>query len=186
MEQEIDLKAWIKLSRHGRDIWSATGAKYVCLYLIAIVAANLIISRYGPAASIVTAFFCIGLDLTARDHLHEAWHKRGLVWKMTALIGAGSVISWMLNADAGRIALASFAAFALAGIADTLAYSALFARVRLIKINGSNIAGALVDSIAFPTLAFGAFMPWIVIGQLAAKVAGGFIWSLILIRSQKS
>lgn len=149
---------------------------------MAIIAANLIITRYGPSMSIITAFACIGLDLTARDKLHEAWHRRGLVWKMAGLIGVGSLLSWVLNKDAGQIALASFAAFTMAAVADTLAYSALFKRVHLVKINGSNIAGALVDSITFPTLAFGVFMPWIVLGQFTAKVGGGFVWSLILTR----
>lgn len=132
--------------------------------------------------SIITAFLCIGLDLTARDHLHEAWHRRGLVWKMGALIGVGSLLSYLINRNTGQIAVASFIAFALAAIADTLAYSALFKRVRLVKINGSNMVGALVDSITFPTLAFGVFMPWIILGQFVAKVGGGFIWSLILTR----
>jgi len=38
----------------------------------------------------------------------------------------------------------------------------------------------LVDSLLFPTLAFGAVMPAIIAGQFFAKVAGGFFWSLIL------
>lgn len=39
---------------------------------------------------------------------------------------------------------------------------------------------ALVDSLVFPTVAFGAFLPVIVIGQFAAKVAGGALWSVII------
>ena len=45
---------------------------------------------------------------------------------------------------------------------------------------GSNVFGALVDSLVFPTIAFGGFLPWITLGQFAAKVAGGFLWSLVL------
>jgi hypothetical protein len=52
----------------------------------------------------------------------------------------------------------------------------------LIRANGSNVAGSAVDSIVFPTLAFGAFMPEIVLGQFVAKFVGGFLWSLVLQR----
>jgi uncharacterized PurR-regulated membrane protein YhhQ (DUF165 family) len=154
----------------------------VILYLAAIVLANLTVAWFGPKVIIINAFLFIGLDLTSRDHLHEAWHNRGLVWKMTLLIAAGSAITWMLNRDAGQIALASFVAFSLAAIADTVSYHLLRDRVYLVKINGSNAVSALVDSIVFPTLAFGVFMPWIILGQFAAKLGGGFVWSLVLKR----
>ena len=42
----------------------------VGLYLVAIIAANLLVAKFGPAISIVNAFLFIGLDLTARDKLH--------------------------------------------------------------------------------------------------------------------
>jgi len=155
---------------------------YVALYLVAIVLANLTVAWFGPRMVIINAFLFIGLDLTARDYLHEAWHGRGLLWKMTLLIGAGSVISYALNKDAAQIAIASFVAFACAAIADTIIYHLLKKRIYMVKINGSNVAGALVDSLIFPTLAFGVFMPLIILGQFAAKVGGGFVWSLILRR----
>ena len=49
-------------------------------------------------------------------------------------------------------------------------------------MNGSNIVGAAADSLIFPTLAFGAFLPWVVLGQFVAKVAGGALWALVLAR----
>jgi len=157
---------------------------YVGLYLIAIVCANLIIAQYGPAMAIPVAFLFIGLDLTARDHLHEAWHRRGLVWKMALLIGSGSALSWFLNRNAGQIALASFVAFACAGLADGLMYHWLFSKGKgkLFKINGSNLVSAGVDSLVFPALAFGFPLLWpIMLGQFAAKTLGGAAWSLILV-----
>ncbi len=153
---------------------------YIFLYLSAIVAANLIITIYGPAATIITAFVFIGLDLTTRDHLHEAWHRKGLVWKMLLLIGSGSIISFLLNRDAGQIAIASFIAFAAAGAIDTIAYHFLHDKARWIKVNGSNIFGSATDSIIFPSLAFGVFMPWIILGQFASKVFGGMFWFFII------
>jgi uncharacterized PurR-regulated membrane protein YhhQ (DUF165 family) len=155
----------------------------VALYLAAIVAANLIVARFGPSATVIVAFLLIGLDITARDRLHEAWRGRNLWIKMAALIAGGSVLSWLLNRDAGPIALASFAAFAASGAADALTYHALRERAWMVKVNGSNMVSAALDSLIFPTLAFGTLLPWIVLGQFAAKVAGGAVWALILKKS---
>lgn len=155
----------------------------IALYLIAIVIANLSVAQFGPSVAIVNAFLFIGLDLTTRDYLHDRWQGRGLWLKMLALIAAGSLLSYALNVNAGPIALASFVAFAGAGAADTLMYWLLGDRAKLVKVNGSNVVSAAVDSLIFPILAFGfPILWWIVLGQFAAKVAGGFIWSLVLSR----
>lgn len=155
----------------------------IALYLIAIVIANLSVTQFGPSVTILNAFLFIGLDLTTRDYLHDRWQGRGLWLKMLALIAAGSLLSYALNVNAGPIALASFVAFAGAGAADTLMYWLLGDRAKLVKINGSNVVSAAVDSLIFPILAFGfPILWWVVFGQFAAKVAGGFIWSLVLSR----
>lgn len=154
----------------------------VLLYLVAIVAANLSVAYFGPASTIVNAFLFIGLDITTRDMLHERWENRHLWWKMALLIGAGSAISWVLNRNAGPIAVASLAAFAASGLADTLMYHFLRRYAKFFKVNGSNVVSAAVDSVVFPTVAFGAFIPWIAAGQFVAKVAGGLLWSLLLNR----
>ncbi len=153
---------------------------YIALYLTAIVAANLTVAVFGPSMTIVNAFLFIGLDLTSRDKLHDAWHGRGLWWKMVLLIAVGSALSWVLNRDAGQIALASFVAFALAGVADALTYQLLHKREYLVRVNGSNVISAAVDSLVFPTLAFGALLPAIALGQFFAKIAGGALWSFVL------
>lgn len=153
----------------------------VGLYLAAIVVANLTVAAFGPSVAVINAFMLISLDLTARDRLHELWHGRQLWLKMALLIAAGSVLSWLLNRAAGRIALASFAAFAVSETADALVYSRLEHRAWSVKVNGSNLASAALDSLIFPALAFGMFLPWIVIGQFAAKVGGGAIWSVLLL-----
>ena len=171
--------------RHGRGIWPnlhLSQYSYVGLYLAAIVAANLMVVRFGPGVTIVNAFLFIGLDLTARDGLHDTWKGDHLWPKMAALIAAGSILSWLLNRDAGQIAIASFVAFGAAGVVDAIVYHALGRYPRWLRINGSNVPSAAVDSLIFPTLAFGGFLPLITLGQFTAKVAGGFVWSLILHR----
>ncbi|WP_425801414.1 VUT family protein [Desulfitobacterium sp. Sab5] len=154
----------------------------IFLYLAANVLANLSVAYFGPVSTLVNAFFFIAFDLVSRDTLHERWHHRHLKLKMLLLIGAGAVISYWLNRGTARIAMASFAAFLLTGFTDTLVYHLLRKNSKIFKVNGSNIVSGAVDSIVFPTLAFGSFLPWVIIGQFSAKVLGGFIWSLILFR----
>ena len=151
----------------------------VAMYLAAIVAANLSVATFGPSVTIVNAFLLIGFDLTARDRLHEAWEGRSLPVRMALLIATGGAMSYLLNAGAGQIAVASTVAFAASATLDAVVYALLGERGRLLRINGSNVVGAAADSLIFPTLAFGSLMPAIVIGQFVAKVAGGFLWSLV-------
>jgi uncharacterized PurR-regulated membrane protein YhhQ (DUF165 family) len=101
---------------------------------------------------------------------------------MALLIGGGSILSWVLNRNAGQIALASFVAFAVSGTIDALVYHVV-KRSKFERVNWSNLASAAVDSVLFPSIAFG----WppsmeIVYGQATAKVAGGLFWSLIMLR----
>jgi hypothetical protein len=154
----------------------------VGVYLVAIVAANLTVAAFGPAASVPIAFVWIGLDLTLRDRLHDRWQGRGLWPRMLALIVTGGVLSWLVNRDAGVIAVASTVAFLLAASADALTYTLLGDRSRRLRVNGSNVIGAAVDSLAFPAIAFGLPLLWpIIVGQFLAKVAGGAVWNEVLL-----
>ena len=70
------------------------------------------------------------------------------------------------------------------GAGDAITYHLLGDKARLLRVNGSNVIAALIDSLVFPTLAFGGLLPWIVLGQFAAKVGGGFVWSLVLCKRE--
>lgn len=157
----------------------------VALYCSAMVAANLSVATFGPWISPLNAFLFIGLDLSLRDHLHDKWRGPGLWPRMLGLIVAAGAISYVLNPASAKIAVASVTAFICAGIVDAIAYHLLRDRPYMQRTNGSNAAGATVDSFIFPTLAFGAFLPHIVALQIAAKVGGGFVWSLLLRRLTK-
>lgn len=154
----------------------------VVIYLVSIVAANLLIVWLGRWMSVVNAFLFIGLDLVTRDLLHDAWHGKRLALKMGALIAAGSLLSWLLNRDAAQIAIASFVAFALAALTDTAVYAVAVRRgwTWLQRSNGSNVASAAVDSLAFPTIASGGLQPALTILQFVAKTTGGLLWSVVL------
>lgn len=150
----------------------------IVIYAAAMTLANLSVAAFGPAISPVNAFVLIGLDLALRDWLHV----RLRAWQMLALIVAAGALTYLLNPAAGKIAVASSAAFTAAALVDWMT----FARLRgswLMRANGSNVAGAAVDSLIFPTLAFGALMPHIVALQFVAKVAGGALWAWVLART---
>lgn len=154
----------------------------VVLYLIPIVAANLLLAAFGPLADLPVGFACIGLNMLLRDRLHEAWAGRGLPLRMGALILSGSLLAAIANTDALRIGLASFCAFAVAGTADALVYHALRSRSPAVRMNGSNVVSALLDSLVFLTVAFGSWMPGVVALASANKVIGGLVWSFVLRR----
>jgi hypothetical protein len=158
---------------------------YVLVYLGAIVSANLLIIWFGPVISIFNSFLLIGLDLSLRDRLHDLWKGEGLWWKMLALICGGSAITVLLNYDALPIALASATAFLASGVGDALTYHGLRGRSFMVRANGSNVTGSLIDSLVFPIMAFGFPPLWgIVAGQFAAKIAGGAVWAFLIDRVQ--
>jgi hypothetical protein len=155
---------------------------YAGIYIAALVAANLLVAWLGVWFSLVNAFVLIGLDLSLRDKLHDLWEGDNLPIKMGGLIATASIVSYAINPATGMIAFASLAAFSLSMVADTLVYRYLKDKEWMIRVNGSNIAGSAVDSVVFPTIAFGGLMLEIVALQFIAKVGGGYIWSRIFKR----
>lgn len=153
---------------------------YAGIYIAALVAANLLVAWLGVWFSLVNAFVLIGLDLSLRDKLHDLWEGDKLSIKMGGLIATASIVSYAINPATGMIAFASLAAFSLSMVADAFAYQYLKGKNWLIRANGSNIAGSAVDSVVFPTIAFGGLMLEIVALQFIAKIGGGFVWSKIL------
>ena len=151
----------------------------IAAYAVAMTVANLTIAAFGPWVSPINAFFLIGLDLALRDWLHV----RLKIWQMGALIAFTGLITFVLNPAAGQIAVASAVAFTAAALVDW----GTFAKLRgswMVRANGSNVAGAAIDSLVFPTLAFGALMPQIVLAQFVAKVAGGAVWTWIISKAR--
>lgn len=147
----------------------------IAVYAVAMTLANLSVAAFGPSVTPINAFFLIGLDLALRDWLHV----RLKVWQMGALIATTGTLTYLLNPAAGQIAIASACAFTAAALVDW----GTFARLRgswMFRANGSNVAGAAVDSLLFPTIAFGALMPHIVAMQFVAKVAGGALWAWLI------
>lgn len=148
----------------------------IAIYIAAMVTANVLVWWLGPWFSPINAFVLIGLDLTMRDVLHERLTR----WQLAGVVVAGGIITWLVNPAAAHIAIASATAFIAAALADWVVYTALRSRPWLVRSNASNVVGAAVDSIIFPTMAFGSFMPGIIVLQFLAKVGGGAIWSFLM------
>jgi uncharacterized PurR-regulated membrane protein YhhQ (DUF165 family) len=152
----------------------------IAIYLLAMTAANISVSTFGPWISPINSFLFIGLDLTLRDWLHVKLKMS----QMLLLILAGGVITYILNPTAGIIAIASASAFTASAIIDWVVFTKITGSW-LKRANASNVAGAAVDSIAFPTIAFGVLLPHIIALQFAAKIAGGAVWAVLINKINK-
>lgn len=152
----------------------------IAIYAAAIIAANLLVAQFGPSITPINAFFLIGLDLALRNYLSFRMNKL----QMAAMILGTGLLSYMVNPAAGMIAIASCVAFTASALADWATFNTVQGRWMKRNLAGNSV-GALVDSIIFPTIAFGALMPAIVLAQFAAKVAGGTVWGYVISRKLK-
>lgn len=155
------------------------------VYVLAGAVANVLVSRFGPPSAPWVALVFVGLDLATRDALHERWEGRGLWGKMLALVVAGSLLSAATTPGSARVAVASALSFGACGAVDAVVYAAWSSPSRVRRANASNVVSALVDSLLFPLLAFGALSVGLFLGQVFAKVVGGLVWSFVLLRREE-
>jgi uncharacterized PurR-regulated membrane protein YhhQ (DUF165 family) len=152
----------------------------IFVYFVSMIAANLLVAKFGPAITPINAFVFIGFDLSLKDFLQIRLNKT----QMTALILATGFVSYLLNPATGIIAIASVLAFVVSSIVDWYVFSktpgSWFKRA-----NTSNLAGAAVDSLLFPAIAFGSLIPTIVVLQFLAKFCGGALWAFVINKFSK-
>lgn len=174
-----------------------TAAALAVAFVLTAAAANWLTARYGfvPVGfglEATAGTFAAGLALALRDGLQDAAGPRRARLVMCAAIVAGAAVSWgslrILDAlnygpppppglTINRLALASGAAFLVAEMLDALVYTPLRGRARTggrrwtVAVGASNVVGAIVDTLAFLTLAFGAAaVTWPALGgQLVGK-----------------
>ena len=147
----------------------------VAPYLVAVVAANLLLKHFGPTAAPYIAFGLIGAVLIFRDQFADLVGPQRLA-AQTGLIAAGAILTYLLNQDAAAIAKASVIAFAASEAVEGTLYYGIRKRPWLDRAPLSATAGALVDSVLFISIAFG-FTFSIVFAQFVAKVAGAYLWA---------
>jgi uncharacterized PurR-regulated membrane protein YhhQ (DUF165 family) len=150
----------------------------ISLYAAAMTAANLLVVHFGPEITPVNAFFLIGMELSLRDWLNV----RLKPWQMGALIAGTSLLSWALDPSAQQIAIASACAFLVSSMGAWMLFT-VAKGTWLARSLKANTVGAALDSLVFPLMAFGAFLPLIMLAQFAAKMAGGAVWAYMISRS---
>lgn len=115
--------------------------------------ANWLTNRYGFVALGPFAFtagtYAAGLTFGARDALHDAAGRS----KVVAAIVVGAGLSYLV---APSLAAASGVAFLASELADLCVYQPLRERRWVVAVVASNLVGALVDTVLFLTIAFGA------------------------------
>lgn len=143
---------------------------------VAIVLANVLTSTFGfvPVGfglEATAGTYMAGVVLALRDVIQDTCGR----WALAGVIAAGVVVSFVL-ADP-FIAVASAVAFLFSEIADLVVYTPLRARARFgdrrwaVAVGASNVVGAIVDTVLFVGIAFGAaaIAPALP-GQLLGKV----------------
>lgn len=158
-------------------------------YLLAIVVANLSVTHFGKWALPFTAFLLIPFDLVARDVLHEEWKDNSKVkmyLKLFLLILSGGILSYLINQDSAKIALASCVTFLSVGIINTSIFQMLIKKKILFRMNLSNGVSAIIDSLLFPAVAFGIFEWRLFLSQSGAKIVGGLIFAYVFVKRMEN
>jgi hypothetical protein len=150
------------------------GALALTAYILAIVAANWLTTRYGIVPmgfglAATAGTYAAGLALLLRDVVQDVCGWR---W-VFAGIAAGAVLTALTSP---ALAVASTVAFLLAEVLDTAVYTPLrdrgWARAALL----SGIVGAVVDTFAFLAIAGFPVTAQSVGGQLVGKA----FWATLL------
>lgn len=139
----------------------AHGALAAVSFVATIVVANYLTTRFGfvPVGfglAATAGTFAAGAALALRDATQDTLGRRGVL----AVIVVGAALSFVL-ADP-FIAVASAAAFLLSEVADFAVYTPLRAQSGLgdrrwaLAVVASNVVGAVVDTVVFLAIAFGA------------------------------
>jgi queuosine precursor transporter len=156
-------------------------------FLACIPAANWLIGNVGttcipngpclipvaPGLMAPSGVLMIGLALALRDQLQEV---AGRGWVLACIAG-GAALSLLFSP--GALALASATAFLMAELLDWKVYDRLRAQGRAMAVLASGMAGAVLDSLLFSSIAFGtiAWAPGLVLAKVYASVAlAAWLW----------
>ncbi len=158
----------------------------IILYLGAILTANFLVAKFGPAGLLFSSVVLIPFDFVLRCTFHERWRGPKLVAYLGALVGLGSIITYY--AGARDIALGSAAGFLGANIAAGLYYQLMLRMEEpsmFIKINGSDFVAICFDSVLFQLIVFSGVSLPVMLGQIIIKLFGGIMWYLFLFKVLK-
>lgn len=129
--------------------------RYILLYILAILAANLtadaILTVGVVQFALGTLFF--GVIFTLRDLIHRQYNKTVVYATILAAVGVNAIAAAASLASL-RIIVASAIALFLSELTDTEVYHALRHRVWVIRALSSNALSAPLDTTLFTMLAF--------------------------------
>lgn len=150
------------------------GITALTAYIVAIVTANWLTTRYGlvpvaPGLVTTAGTFAAGFAFLARDLVQDTL---GRGWVLAG-ISAGAALTYVTSP---ALALASATAFLVAEAADMAVYTPLRDRGWARAVLASNTVGAVVDTLLFLTLAGFPVTAATVGGQLVGKLA----WATLL------
>lgn len=176
---------------------TAVGAAAAAGFLACIIGANLAITHYGmvPVGLGLLApagVYFAGATFILRDSVQDAFAGKGTSrWSrmrgrvvLLALILTGAALSAFLSP---QLAVASGVAFLLSETVDLAIYSPLRDRGYVRAAAASNVAGAVVDSAVFLTLAgipLAAALPGQVLGKTLLTLA--VVGLVLLVRGARA
>lgn len=152
----------------------------ISVYLCAFILSNFLVLKLGSVGLIFTALFLIPFDFVMRCIFHETWKGFELITKMILLVIAAGFITYLINYETKQIAFASIIGFTGAQITAGMFYQLAIKKSYLIKVNGSDAVGILIDSALFQMVAFGLIDWKIFVSQFSLKILGGLFWYWII------
>lgn len=154
-------------------------------FVLAFVAANIIVKYFGPSGLLFSSFLLIPFDFIARCIIHERLSGLRLFITLLELSIYAAIITCLINFNAFNIALASVCGFLVAQAAAGVFYQAAKIKHRsmFFKVTISDFVGICWDSILFQWVAFAALDLRITAAQILIKFAGGLIWYFIIFKT---
>lgn len=145
------------------------------LLILMYAVANLAVVTFGVWITPFNALVIIGAEIVIRDRIQ---YKYGFAYSIFSCLAAG-VVTVLITPSSLKIAIASVASIVIAGIVAGIAFK-LREGSFYKKSFSANIFAAAADSLVFPLVAFGAFMPYVTMAQFCAKTLGASIILLIM------
>lgn len=168
---------------------SAVGLACLILFILTIPAGNWFVTNVGlvcepdgpclipvwPGIMSPSAVLLAGFALVLRDAVQTLLGNR---WTILAIVAGAVISAWLAEP---QIVIGSTAAFFFSELADFAVYTPMRRRYPSSAVILSGLAGSVVDSMIFLTLAFGSleFLPGQVLGKFWMSLLGGavlYVW----------
>jgi uncharacterized PurR-regulated membrane protein YhhQ (DUF165 family) len=158
------------------------------LFLLAFIAANLIVKHFGAYGLLFSSFLLIPFDFVCRCIIHERLKGMMLIYTLFILTVLAAIWTVIINSHAINIAAASVCGFVGAQIGAGIFYQYQLhkeSKSWFYKVNISDLIAIVFDSIIFQIVAFYSFDIMVTVGQIIIKFLGGLLWYFIIFKKLK-